>query len=1112
MKRLALLLVICLVLGTLSGAVAEDVEVYPVEEAPGEAFGLTGAPGLFAEGEEPAPESGDADDLFEVSAGLEDVEAETLPEDTGLPTEAVEEPAEEAEPAQEAAEVAEEIPDDGEEAGDEAEGAEQSEQSAQPHVDPNGPQLAANELTLGAGETFELNPLMPEGIQAGISCAVDDAAVATVTADGRVTAVAPGEARITATADDGTYAECFVHVKKAPDKIAFASRTFKLGRGELTDALKLLVGSVEGEFAGACEFTSSNEKIVRVDANGAIKGVKRGKATITARSYNGKTAKCRVTVVKAPKKVKAVASTKKLGVGETGTITYELPKGTASQGHFESDAPEIVAVDPVTGEMRGVGVGKAHITVSTFNKKKSRVTVKVGPAPQTLIFAAETFELGVGMTVKKPASLNSGALGAITYKVADKSVAQVVDGKLTGLAVGSTTLVAETYNGLKAECRVVVKKAPKKVKLPYRTLNLGMRQKVQLEPSVGASASSYTYKSADKKIARVNSKGVVTGLRRGSTVITVKTYNGKSFKLKVNVLKAPDSVSLSPDALELAVGEKAVLKAKLPKNTTGTVVFTVEDESIATVNAQTGEVTGVATGETVVTATTHNGKTAQAVVQVMGLPEWIEPEAGFIELSEGESEALSIEMSPGGRSPLAFESANPNIAVVSEDGVVTGVGGGSTIIRVTTDNPEAFCEVSVTVLPAPTSVSLDWTALTLSVGETMKLEPMIPEGSVTTFTFESSHSDVASISEDGTVVALAYGRTMLSVETHNGKRAELELTVLDPSYPEKVTLLNAPETMEARENLQLEWSVEPETADAELLWESSNPDVAEVDEDGVLHAYSFGYTLITAISERNGDIQLSFQLAVGSSDDVVVTIPARITGVDGISANLAKIDAIRACAIDQISALREGGVISESDASKRKSMVNNAFKDYAFPWMTPSLQKYWKAANSEGGVKDFKPGRVYYGMPYISGSGGNRQYNVAKALSERRYTDSGKGYYLLNQDNLLKGLYCGNDCSCFVDAAIWGTGSSHSADRTAEIAQSSAYRTVKELRTGDLICKGYAHVVMFLYYVDAAKTKIMIIENGGSEPGTNTVHCIVMDVDYYISGGYSARRLASLDR
>ncbi|MBE5774918.1 MAG: long-chain fatty acid--CoA ligase, partial [Clostridiales bacterium] len=128
-------------------------------------------------------------------------------------------------------------------------------------------------------------------------------------------------------------------------------------------------------------------------------------------------------------------------------------------------------------------------------------------------------------------------------------------------------------------------------------------------------------------------------------------------------------------------------------------------------------------------------------------------------------------------------------------------------------------------------------------------------------------------------------------------------------------------------------------------------------------------------------------------------------------------------------------------------------------------------------------------------------------------TDSGSGYYLLNRKKLLNGKYVGSDCSGLVSTAIWGTKNVHSSDRTIEIATSKSYKTVKsfkKMRPGDLICRQYSHVVMFLYYVNPEKTKIMVIENGGAEAGTNTVHCAVHDVSYYTKRAYKVRRLSWL--
>ena len=71
--------------------------------------------------------------------------------------------------------------------------------------------------------------------------------------------------------------------------------------------------------------------------------------------------------------------------------------------------------------------------------------------------------------------------------------------------------------------------------------------------------------------------------------------------------------------------------------------------------------------------------------------------------------------------------------------------------------------VSVSVLPAPGSVKLDKTALTLNVEETCKLNPSIPEGTMAEYTYSTSDSGVATVSRDGAVVAVGRGTATLTV-------------------------------------------------------------------------------------------------------------------------------------------------------------------------------------------------------------------------------------------------------------------------------------------------------------------------------------------------------------
>ncbi len=91
-----------------------------------------------------------------------------------------------------------------------------------PHTDPNGPQLAVNWATLGVGETLALAGTLPAGVGGGITYQSSNAAVASVGADGSVSALAPGDAIIIATAENAAYAECFITVKNAPVRWARA--------------------------------------------------------------------------------------------------------------------------------------------------------------------------------------------------------------------------------------------------------------------------------------------------------------------------------------------------------------------------------------------------------------------------------------------------------------------------------------------------------------------------------------------------------------------------------------------------------------------------------------------------------------------------------------------------------------------------------------------------------------------------------------------------------------------------------------------------------------------------------------------------------------------------
>ena len=109
----------------------------------------------------------------------------------------------------------------------------------------------------------------------------------------RITAVKEGKATITAITANGKKAICKVTVKKAPSSIKLSvgnAKSLKKGK-----TLKLKVTRSTGS-AGNVTFSSNNEKVATVTSSGKIKAIKKGKAKITAKTYNGKSEYVVITV------------------------------------------------------------------------------------------------------------------------------------------------------------------------------------------------------------------------------------------------------------------------------------------------------------------------------------------------------------------------------------------------------------------------------------------------------------------------------------------------------------------------------------------------------------------------------------------------------------------------------------------------------------------------------------------------------------------------------------------------------------------------------------------------------------------------------------------------
>ena len=237
-------------------------------------------------------------------------------------------------------------------------------------------------LLVGGNETLTATVLPEDATNQNVTWKSDKPEIATVDANGKVTAVKVGEATITVTTEDGgKTATCKVTVKpNLVSEITLAALAIYVGES------KAITATVKPDDATnkALTWTSSDETVATVDNTGKVTGKKIGTATITAtaRDGSGVSGSCTVTVLSTVKKVTVTPANLTLGQNKSYTLkaTVEVfGSGTDTGVTWTSSDTTIATVD-ATGKVTATDkVGTVTITATSKADpaKKGTCTVKV---------------------------------------------------------------------------------------------------------------------------------------------------------------------------------------------------------------------------------------------------------------------------------------------------------------------------------------------------------------------------------------------------------------------------------------------------------------------------------------------------------------------------------------------------------------------------------------------------------------------------------------------------------------------------------------------------------------------------------------------------------------
>ena len=416
-------------------------------------------------------------------------------------------------------------------------------------------------------------------------------------------------------------------------------------------------------------------------------------------------------------------------------------------------------------------------------------------------------------------------------------------------------------------------------------------------PAEALEGQTITWKSSNKDVVTVDSKGKVEAVGVGNATITA-TAAGKSDSVKITVNNPLKKITVDPATLTLKKGTSKTLSVKYdPADTTDNKAVTWEssDKSVATVDAN-GKVTALKDGSATITAKV--GKltaTCALTVQEKKLT-GISLDKTALELSKGQSsEALKVIYTPADTTDekaVTWKSENKSVATVDENGVVTAVAGGKTKVIATAkanNKITAVCEVKVPIHTE--SIALNKTEITdLLKGKTEKLEvSFIPSNTEDSreVKWTSSAADIAAVDANGTVKALKEGTATITATTADGKHtASCTVTVKEIHLTDvKLDEMKNPSELFKGEKHQIKIGLNPiDTTDNVIYtFASSDEKVVSVDKNGMVTALKNGKATITiTVKTTNTDFEktLTYDITVEEIPLESIEIKGDVTSLE----------------------------------------------------------------------------------------------------------------------------------------------------------------------------------------------------------------------------------------
>ena len=379
----------------------------------------------------------------------------------------------------------------------------------------------------------------------------------------------------------------------------------------------------------------------------------------------------------------------------------------------------------------------------------------------------------------------------------------------------------------------------------------------------------------------VNSSGKVTGKRNGFSLVYADAPGYKRAYCVVLVEAPVQAIRFNEAYVSLNLGETYRLNPVFsPSNAVKkTLTYSSDNPSAVTVDKK-GNILAVGIGTANITASSKNYRKASISVTVKdNKPVTSISLKSSVTIGKGETTMLNPVILPADASDKTLYTSVSTPGIISlSDFNVTGINNGTTSVTLSSSNGvNASC--NIIVKDAPESIKFNNSNFALGIGESFQLKTTIPANSASKITYSSSNTSVCTVTENGKILGVSSGTSVISAETFNGKKASFTITV--KPAPETMTLNMSKVTLGFGETVRLITHVDSAHASWQRKFVSSNNNVASVDTYGNIKTKATGTAIITAYAFNN--VSASCTVTIKNAPSSVSIKPKQMTLTKGSS-------------------------------------------------------------------------------------------------------------------------------------------------------------------------------------------------------------------------------------